>query len=92
MLSIAIPNFVKARTQAQRNACVNNLRAIQDAKEAWKLENKRSESDTPSDSELFGKFMNEKPTCPAGGTYQINPVGQPVTCTIPNHKLSAGFK
>src|ERR1039457_1820999 len=31
MMAIAIPNFVKARTTSQANACINNLRQIDDA-------------------------------------------------------------
>ena len=31
LAAIAIPNFVKARGTAQRNACINNLRLIDGA-------------------------------------------------------------
>jgi prepilin-type N-terminal cleavage/methylation domain-containing protein len=39
LAAIAIPNFVKARTTAQKNACINNLRQIDGAKQQWALEN-----------------------------------------------------
>jgi prepilin-type N-terminal cleavage/methylation domain-containing protein len=42
LAAIAIPNFVKARQTAQRNACISNLRQIDGAKEQWALENKKS--------------------------------------------------
>jgi prepilin-type N-terminal cleavage/methylation domain-containing protein len=32
LAAIAIPNFVRARTTAQQNACINNLRQIDGAK------------------------------------------------------------
>src|SRR6201988_5316783 len=39
LAAIAIPNFIKARTTAQKNACISNLRQIDGAKEQWALEN-----------------------------------------------------
>ena len=38
LAAIAIPNFVKARTTAQKNACINNLRQIDGAIQEWALE------------------------------------------------------
>src|ERR1039458_8348824 len=38
MLAIAIPNFVKARDVSMMNACINNLRQIDAAKQQWALE------------------------------------------------------
>ena len=42
LAAIAIPNFVKARTTSQTNACINNLRQIDGAKQQWALEQIRS--------------------------------------------------
>ena len=39
LAAIAIPNFVKARTTAQTNACINNLRQIDAAIQQYALEN-----------------------------------------------------
>ena len=38
LAAIAIPNFVKARKTSQTNACINNLRQIDAAKQQWALE------------------------------------------------------
>lgn len=38
LAAIAIPNFVKARTTSQTNACINNLRQIDSAIQQWALE------------------------------------------------------
>ncbi len=38
LAAIAIPNFVKARQTAQSNACLNNLRIVDAAKQQWALE------------------------------------------------------
>jgi hypothetical protein len=88
MLPIAIPNFVRARQTAQTNACINNLRQIDAAKQEWALENKKRSTDTPTQSDLTRFLKNGQwPTCPAGGTYTIGAVGQTPTCSIPEHKL-----
>lgn len=39
LAAIAIPNFVHARTTAQMNGCINNLRQIDAAIQQWSLEN-----------------------------------------------------
>ena len=37
LAAIAVPNFVQARQQAQTNACVNNLRIVDAAKQQWAI-------------------------------------------------------
>ncbi|MHC1763539.1 MAG: type II secretion system protein [Verrucomicrobiia bacterium] len=44
LAAIAIPNFVRARTTSQKNACVNNLRQIDGAIQQWALENNATDS------------------------------------------------
>jgi hypothetical protein len=88
MASIAIPDFVKARATAQENACINNLRQIQAAKNEWALEKNKDGGDVPTESDLTPYFKDGKfPVCPAGGTYSINDVTNDVTCTVPGHSL-----
>src|SRR5579859_2943881 len=38
LATIAVPNFVMARTVSQSDACINNLRQIDAAKQQWALE------------------------------------------------------
>jgi hypothetical protein len=89
LAAIAIPNFVRARSTAQRNACINNLRMLDGAKQQWALENKKEAADTPTESEIRIYFPNRPfPVCPAGGSYTINAVGADPACSIPDHQLS----
>jgi prepilin-type N-terminal cleavage/methylation domain-containing protein len=83
LAAIAIPNFVKARQTAQKNACINNLRQVDGAKEQWALENKKKTNDTV-DSSTMVDFLKGKamPTCPSGGTYSINVVDSSPTCSL----------
>ncbi len=87
LAAIAIPNFVKARTTAQMNACVNNLRQIDGAKQQWALENKKETTDTPTAQDL-APYLKTQMVCPAGGVYTFNAVGKEPTCSIPTHRLS----
>jgi hypothetical protein len=89
--AIAIPNFVKARATSQKNACINNLRLFDAAKQQWALENKKQSTDTPAMSDLrpyLGRGVKgEMPVCPAGGAYTLGSVGEKPTCSISDHVL-----
>lgn len=97
LAAIAIPNFVRARQTSQTNACINNLRLIDGAKQQWALENKKSSTDTPVDTDLqvyLGRgSAGQLPLCPLGSdfadSYVINTVGAQPTCAkdATNHKL-----
>jgi hypothetical protein len=89
LAAIAIPNFVKARTTAQMNACLSNLRQIDGAKQIWASEHTKEATDTPTAQDLDAYFKGgvSSMKCPAGGAYTINPVGQKPTCSIPKHRL-----
>ena len=83
LAAIAIPNFVKARTTAQKNACINNLRQIDGAKEQWALEAKKS-AGTASDDTAVNEYIKGKatPKCPASGSYTYNAVDAPPVCSL----------
>ena len=88
LAAIAIPNFVKARETAQKNACINNLRLVDAAKEQWALENNKSTGATVTSANLVDYFKgNTFPTCPATGTYSVENIGTTPTCTITGHAL-----
>ena len=69
LAAIAIPNWVKARTTAQQNACINNLRQIDGAKQQWALETKAASTSTPVQSNIqpyLGRGVTgSTPTCPS---------------------------
>jgi len=92
LAGIAIPNFVRARNTAQKNACINNLRQLDGAKQQWALENKKSDTDTPAQADVQVYIKNNAmPTCPSGGTYTIGAVNTDPTCNAPSgdHALPA---
>ncbi len=94
LAAIAIPNFVKARTTSQMNACINNLRLIDSSKQQWALEQRKTATDTPQGSDLqpyLGRGSNgELPSCPADSAEEwttsysggVNTIGVPPVCEI----------
>ncbi len=82
LTAIAIPNFIRARNTSQRNICINNLRQIDSAKHEWALENKKSDTDTPTSDELKVYISKSQfPGCSANGTYTINAMNTDPTCS-----------
>src|SRR2546429_5936068 len=67
LAAIAIPNLVRARTQSQMNACINNLRQIDGAVQQWALENKKNSGGTVSFTDIKD-YLKSAVICPAGGT------------------------
>lgn len=73
---------------AQQNACINNLRQLDGAKQQWALENGKTADAVPTAQDLAPYLKDNKmPVCPAGGTYTLNAVNQPPACSIPGHVL-----
>ncbi len=96
LAAIAIPNFIQARQTSQTNACINNLRQIDGAKQQWALETGQTSTSLPQATDLqpylgrgsAGNLSNV--FCPlspnailgaAGSAYTINNVGTPPTCS-----------
>jgi type IV pilus assembly protein PilA len=89
LAAIAIPGFQKAREAAQTNGCINNLRVIEGAMDTYALENNQATGYDVGMADLVGagSYIDETPTCPAGGTYDVPTVGIAPTCTITGHTL-----
>lgn len=88
LAAIAIPNFVRARTQSQKNACINNLRQIDGAVQQWALETKQAPDATVAYTDIQGYLKNEV-TCPSGGatatfssSYTLTDVTNKPVCQI----------
>ncbi len=93
LAAIAVPNFVRARTTAQMNACINNLRQIDGAIQQWALEQKKDTSATVTESDVT-PYLKNSISCPSGGTvfsdsYTITTVAAQPICQRQSatHKL-----
>ena len=88
LAAIAIPNFVRARTQSQKNACINNLRQIDGAIQQWALENKAGPTDNAPGTAVVLGYLKSEVVCPSGGagatfanSYTLTTVTNKPTCT-----------
>jgi general secretion pathway protein G len=98
LAAIAIPNFVRARTQSQKNACINNLRQIDGAAQQWALENKQSAGASVASTDV-APYLKNSVLCPAGGStcvkiddcYKLDYITNKPTCKIApdDHQLPA---
>ncbi len=92
LAAIAIPNYVHARQQAQRTACIENLTQIEGAKTQWALIAKASPATTPAIADIqpyIGRgTAGTAPTCPAdsastfASSYNINDLDTAPACLI----------
>jgi hypothetical protein len=81
--AIAIPNFFKSQGTACKNACINNLRQIEGAKEQYALEKRLEPGHIISAEEeklVYQYVKGGEPKCPGGGHYQLNPIDAAPTC------------
>ena len=92
LAAIAIPNFVQARKTSQTNACINNLRQIDAAKQQYALENGKTTTFSPTSSQIqvylgrgtTGSISNLY--CPINATvgamagYTIHAISTPPVC------------
>jgi prepilin-type N-terminal cleavage/methylation domain-containing protein len=86
LAAIAIPNFVRARTQSQKNACINNLRQTDSAVQTWALENKKGANASVAYTDI-SSYLKNSVICPAGGaafsdSYALNGVTNKPTCKL----------
>jgi competence protein ComGC len=93
---IAIPNFIKARQTAQKNACVNNLRQLDGAVQMFALENKKKPTDRVT-LEDCQPYLKSQLICPAGGTstadsYQVTDCQSPPVCIAPQGGKASGHQ
>jgi prepilin-type N-terminal cleavage/methylation domain-containing protein len=92
LAGIAIPNFIKARETARKNACINNLRLIDNAIQQWALENNKNGTSSVVLNSLT-VYLNRGGTgqvngngpgavkCPSGGSYTVSSVDTKPTCS-----------
>lgn len=95
--TVVLPNVMRTRAHVSENACVNNLRWIQEAKRRWAEVNHKNPTDVPTMADLFNEKADLEfrkgtnyppgvfkiaPTCPAGGTYIVGAMNEEPKCSI----------
>jgi prepilin-type N-terminal cleavage/methylation domain-containing protein len=88
LAAIAIPNFIRARETAERNACIANLRQIQGAVQVWAIDSGSASPTTPTMDDLVPNYIRSWPAC-RGVAYEIPAVSDDPACpnTLTGHTL-----
>ncbi len=94
LMSLAVPNFLSARSVSQTKTCLAHLRAIECAKEELATERGLGVSatftlDANPTTGLIGttSYIKSVPVCPNGGSYALGTVTVRPTCTSSGHVL-----
>jgi len=87
ILSIALPNWMKARETSRTQACISNLTAIENAKDQCAMEYGLGNGYVVVWADLVPAYIRSQPQCPSGGDYVIGPIGIRTDCPIANHDL-----
>ena len=94
LAAIAIPNFLRARSTSQQNACINNLRQIDGAIQQWALETgQTATASVLGDGSQIRPYLGrgtagDLPYCPLDSTktfstsYGVTTVAEAPTCKI----------
>jgi len=82
LATMALPHYLRAAEASRANACLNNLRQIDQAKEQWAFENNKAsgEAVASSDIDAYLKRGYDGIVEPLGGSYQIMTVGADPQC------------
>jgi len=88
LAGIAVPNIVRARNQSQVNACINNLRQIDDASQQWGLDNLKSQNATVTFPDIQ-PYLKSAIICPASGagasfatSYSLTTISNKPACIV----------
>jgi prepilin-type N-terminal cleavage/methylation domain-containing protein len=88
LIAIAVPGFVRARTQSRNRACQENLTKIDGAKEQFALEKNLANNAAVAMTDLYNStdatqsYLKKTPVCPSAGAYTVGNVGVDPTCSI----------
>lgn len=73
-------------TPSAFNTCINNQRGIDAAKERCVMHTSATNGTVINWNQIAADFPRGLPQCPSGGKYDLGKVGEPVTCSIPEHR------
>jgi prepilin-type N-terminal cleavage/methylation domain-containing protein len=86
LAAIAIPNYIQSRVATRKNACINNLRQIEEAIQQWAMETRQPQTASVNFSDI-SSYLKGDVVCPAGGSsftdsYAISDVATAPTCQL----------
>lgn len=87
LTAVFAPFFWSALECDRQAACITNLKQINGAKATWAFEFAKNGTNVPTSADIFGmdKYIRNEPTCPSGGTIDLNSVDKHATCSKEGH-------
>src|SRR5262245_18304452 len=76
LMAIAVPNFIKARSNSRLQTVIANLKQVDSAKEQWAMETGQVSGSACTSANLYPQYMKSWPdNTPVTGTYVPNAIG-----------------
>ncbi|MGC4044670.1 MAG: hypothetical protein QM758_12820 [Armatimonas sp.] len=84
LITIAVPNFVRARENARSKTCMQNLRALESAKDQFLMDRNLPRNVTVNATDVVGplSYLKNMPECPSQGTYTIGSGNTTAACSV----------
>ena len=82
LAAIAIPNFMKARETALKNACIANMRQIQGAIQVWAIDTGAASNATVGTAILVPDYIKRWPKCNTASYAATQSVDGTPTCPM----------
>ena len=83
LVAIAMFSYNRIVRNSMTSACMANLRQIDTAIARWAVENYAQPGVPPDEGGVYSYIRGERPHCPSGGNYTLEPYGNvpTVLCT-----------
>jgi prepilin-type N-terminal cleavage/methylation domain-containing protein len=84
LVTLAVPNFVRARENARAKTCAQNLRVLEVAKDQYMMDYNLPRTVIINEPNIIGpnNYVKQLPTCPSSGTYTIGRGDQEALCSF----------
>lgn len=94
LLAIAVPNFLAAREQTRKKACINNLRKIDWAKDCFLMDRNKDRNYVVTEADIYPpndiSYLSSVPQCDSGGVYTLGSGNDDPTCSHQNGHVVNG--
>ena len=83
LAAIAVPNFIRARAQAQATSCISNLKQINGAVQMWAMDTGAATDATPGATSDLAPYIKSWPYCGStANTYEIPAANTDPACPV----------
>lgn len=87
LVAFSTPRLAVKSVLTAQNVCINNARQLEAAKADWAQKHGATNGAAVTWNDISPYFTNEFPKCPEHGNYELGKVGEPVMCSIPQHRI-----